>query len=125
MSIYRKDTIIHSYRAFDVFEREPDGQGINLVDGELITTPEGRRYTVGSVVGYALEYNECPIKAYQRAIEKGHKTHYIIQLSISLTHSRGEKRRYLRIDFDSIYRFQGQRFKIIPTPNDNLAFEEV
>ena len=125
MSIYRKDTTIHSYPAYDVFKREPDGQGINLVDGELITTSEGRRYTVGSVVGYALQYNECPIKAYQRAIEKGHDTHYIIQMPTSLTRSRGEKLKYLRIDFDSIYRFQGQRFKIIPTPNDNLAFEEV
>ena len=63
MSVYTKQSLIESYPAYNVFLRDTNSNGITeIIDGDILglQSPKGfyLTYSVGSVVSYALEYNE-------------------------------------------------------------------
>lgn len=127
MSVYKKDTTVATYPGWNVVTREPDSKGfINLTNRDgLISSNHLSRYTVSSAVSYALEYNDCPIEAYTRCIELGHKTHWINANATSITSEKQEKKTFLEVDFNALYRFEGQIFTIVKAPNNNLNLQAV
>ena len=88
-------------------------------------------YTLGSSASYALEYNECPLKAYERAVKNGHACYWLNQDARSLT---SERRPLPQVQFTiteqeladgvEVY-FEGKNFKIYAQPNDNLGLKEI
>ena len=83
-------------------------------------------YTLGSVASYALEYNECPFKARERAAKNGHACYWLNQDARSLT-SGGTLppvAKYVITIGSEIY-FEGKNFEIYAQPNDNLGLKEI
>jgi len=125
MAIFKKDTIVATYPAYDIVTREPNGLGITqITSGEtLIASDRLATYSVGSVVSYALEYNECPIHAHRTAVERGHQTHWLNARASIITQSDTSKETHLQVDFDATYNLEGVLVKIVATSNLNLEFE--
>ena len=69
MSVFKKQTVVKSYPAFDVVRREKGNfKAINVTAGEIITDAKMLNgWQLGSVASYALQYNECPIEAVEDA----------------------------------------------------------
>ena len=83
-------------------------------------------YTLGSVASDALEYNECPFKAYERAKKNGHSCYWLNQDARSLT-SGGTLppvAKYVIHIGSEIY-FEGKNFEIYAQPNNNLGLKEI
>lgn len=122
MSIFRLDTQIADYPAYNVVSRKPDSHGhINIVANEQLIEPKHlSRYTVGSTVSYALENNRCPIESYNQKIEQGQPVYWINQNCTVLSDSSQEKRTYLEVDFEAVYMLEGKLFIITETANNNL-----
>ena len=134
MTTFKRDSIIDTCPAFDTVTRAsyalniPEGGAtvINITAGDLLVRPDMLgRYTVGSVVTYALEYNKCPLKAVERAKKHAHELHWINHNPTTLSNSETIRTKCLMIDFNTLYRLEGITFKIAPTHNDNLKLIEV
>jgi hypothetical protein len=127
MAIFKKDTIVKSYPAFNVVTREAHNgyvanevKAINISSNEIMTDSKmlhGWRF--GSSVSYALENNNCPIAAYQKSLDRGEKTHWISSCAITISAtSQGLLDRILIQDGD-VVRFEGRLFTIAKAPNNN------
>tara|TARA_R100001530_G_scaffold49045_1_gene36741 strand:- start:787 stop:1101 length:315 start_codon:yes stop_codon:yes gene_type:complete len=83
-------------------------------------------YTLGSSASYALEYNECPIKAYESAIKNGHACYWLNQDTLSLT-SGGTPSPVAKhvIHIGSEIYFEGKNFEIYAQANNNLGLKEI
>jgi hypothetical protein len=131
MSIYTKQAKIGSCPAYDVFKREVDPQAgvINITSADILGIKVGsgartfyRRYSPGSCASYALEYNECPIKAYQTAVERGHATHWLNQCSTALTDSIDRRREEIvEVEVGQKVLFEGRVFTLVCEFNNNIG----
>ena len=88
-------------------------------------------YTLGSSASYALEYNECPFKAYEKAVKNGHECYWLNQDALSLTSDgRPAPKAKFTItagdlaDWVVVY-FEGKNFGIHAQPNNNLGLKEI
>ena len=89
-------------------------------------------YTLGSVVGKAIENCECPFKAVERAkkISKecstiGGELHWANRKSTMLTsHECAQEYSFMQKHGDKI-KFHGKTFEIVPTPNNNISLKLV
>mgnify|MGYP003642069306 FL=1 len=131
MSTFKKDYVITQGSFFTVFERESFQKFnknsrnytnvVNLTDSEmLITEGSNMKYKISSVVSYALKNNQCPIDAHERARILGHKTHWINIIPTVLSSTAQPPRRYIKVNFDMIYNFEGKYFRIAEDFNNNL-----
>jgi len=127
MSIYQKKTVIASYPAYNVVTLDEIEPGfINLKSGDKIISPNHlSKFQINSVVSYALQYNEDPIKSYNDAIERGHETHYIIALGSSLTARKFAKKIYIEVAVGQKIIFEGKKFEVIAANNDNRKLKEI
>lgn len=123
MSIFKKDTKIKSFPAFDIFTRQADSYGrVNVSAGDQLIDGSSTYY-VSSVVSCALESNQCPIEAIEHAKTNNHQLYWIGTNPICISNSEIVKENMLQVDFDAIYRLEGQAFKIVPANNGNLGLE--
>jgi hypothetical protein len=131
MSTFKKDYVIEHGSVFTIVERESfekfnknsrkNTKMVNLTDSEmLIIEGSNMKYKISSVVSYALKNNQCPIDAYERAIMLGHKTHWINAIPTVLSSTTQPKRKYIKVNFDMIYNFEGKYFRIAEDFNNNL-----
>jgi hypothetical protein len=120
----------------DIFFREPkkfvkDGtilEATNLVAGERLALEYEsirhgtltRTYSISSVVSYALEYNDCPIEAAERAKERGHKLVWINASATSIHNGPRSTAKYVLVEIGMTAYFQGHFYTIVKAPNDNL-----
>jgi len=121
MSVFKKQQIIKSYPAFDVVRREADRHGvINITANETITdeSMSGGWY-LGSVVSFALESNDCPLEAVERAKTNRHDLHWINAESTCISSSPQDLPARIQIKEDDIIRFEGKLFTIAKAPNNN------
>ena len=82
-------------------------------------------YTLGSVVGYAIDNCNCPFESVEKAKERGHKIHWATQNSTMVTsHDRPKEISFMQEHGDEI-KFHGKTFKIVSTSNDNISLEMV
>ena len=113
--------------ALKIFEGKDDYEGYK--DGDVIAIAYEsknhgtlyRLYTLGSVVGYAIENCECPFEEVERAKEHGHQLHWANQNAVTITSGPvDQKRAFMQAHGDTI-KFHGKHFEIVATPNDNIA----
>ena len=83
------------------------------------------KFRFGSVVGYACQHAECPFAAHNNAIDLGHETHWVTQMSISITNGKQEKKQYVALSMGQVVLFEGKKFKLTETHNDNIELVEV
>ncbi len=83
------------------------------------------KFLFGSVVGYACDHAECPFTAYNKAIDLGHETHWVTKMSISITNDKQEKKQYTGLSMGQVVLFEGKKFKLTETHNDNIELVEV
>jgi hypothetical protein len=123
MSVFKKQSVVANYNAFDVVKREKTSGGfVNLNAGETLVTSEHLSiFSINSAVSYALSYNEDPVEAYNQCIELKNQAHWIVGRGASLSSHKKDKEIHIEINTDQIYRFEGQLFKIDNAPNNNLA----
>jgi len=82
-------------------------------------------YTLGSVVGYAIDNCNCPFESVEKAKERGHKIHWANQNSSMITSdARPQEYSFMQEHGDHI-KFHGKTFEIVPTPNDNISLKLV
>ena len=127
MSIYKKQALVETFPAYVVFRREADSNGfVNITSSELLGLKHPRgfydRFRPGSVVGYALEYNECPIEAVAQANERGHALHWINKCATALTSHKQDVEVLVEVTVGMPVRFEGKLFTIELDHNDNLKF---
>lgn len=127
--IFTKQTKVAACPAYDVFRREADPRvgAINITVADTLGIKVGsgertfyRSYSPGSAASYALQYNECPIAAYQRAVEKGHPTHWLNQDATVICDSEREREVVIEIELGMRVCFEGRIFEIRSTFNNNL-----
>lgn len=118
-------TIAAEYPAYTVLNRaEVDGVLWISVDDKLCLVGDHmRHYQAGSVVRYAQQYDECPIKAVKRATDNGHDLHWINQLGSSITDSARPRETYVCVAIGQTVRFEGQHFLITLEGNKNLGLK--
>lgn len=119
--------IVESFPAYDVVEIEPHYDGyLRLFDGDLISVGSGPQSTrkMGSVVSYALNNGDCPIEAYERAIQNGHDTHYVMNLGSCLSASEQAKETRIYVEEGQKIRFEGRLFEVV-IQHKNAAIKPV
>lgn len=128
--IFTKQTKVAACPAYDVFRREADPRvgAINITVADTLGIKVGsgertfyRRYSPGSAASYALQYNECPVAAYQRAVEKGHPTHWLNQEATVICDSELPRESLVEIELGTKVCFEGRTFEIRSTHNNNLS----
>jgi len=129
-----RSDVIESYPAYDIHAPIEDFRGRAAIQpGEYIMLPfesrsHGRQwheFKVGSVMGYAMDNNECPIEAFNRAKDRGHAVYFLSPCGTSLTAHKEAKRFYQGYEFGSVVHFMGKDFRIEPDHNQNAKFVEV
>lgn len=121
MSVFKKQSVIRSHPAYDIVRREKDRSGvINVTAGEHITdsTMLGSWY-FGSVVSYALKYNDCPIEQVARSVKKGEDLHWLIAHSPCVSSNPTKLEPRILIEDGDVIRFEGKLFTVEIAPNHN------
>lgn len=135
MSIFTKQALIESFPAYDIFEREADSSGfVNITANDTLGFKKGeghprgayyKTFSPGSVVSYALQYNECPMEGVERAKERGHALHWINANATVLTSHERAKETVVAVRIGMRVRFEGLLATIEPDHNGNLKFVPV
>ena len=132
MSVFKKQSLVATYPAFNVYRREPKSSGaVELtVEDTLILKTDDRRnhlstFSLGSVVSYALEYNECPIAAVERAKARGEELVWINARGAVLTDHARDAENVVEVEYGMLVRFQGITAIIEKADNNNLKFRRV
>ena len=125
MSVFKKETLVETYPAFNVFRREPKSAGFVEITAEdtLILKVNGEHkgtYSPGSVVSYALQYNECPLAAVERAKANGHDLVWINANAAMLTADDRAAENVVEVEYGMLVRFQGVVATIEKAANNNL-----
>jgi hypothetical protein len=86
----------------------------------------GEDFIFNSCASYALEYNDCPIASYNRAVNLGHATHWANATAACIS-SDGPK--YvdpeITLNIGDVVYFEGRHFEIEPANNNNVHLKEV
>lgn len=134
MSVFKKQALVTTSPAFNVYEREASGAGqLHITPEDVLAVacvtrsgqPFYRTYKPGSVASYALEYNECPFEALARARQNGHPIHWIAARSSVLSDSRSAAEDVVLVKPGMKVHFQGHDFLIQEAPNNNLSLAEI
>jgi len=83
-----------------------------------------RGFTFGSVASYALRYNEDPIAAFERAVARGHETHWLSQDATVLVSHKVPQKTVVGLQLGDKVHFQGHDFILTPAPNDNITLNQ-
>ena len=130
MTIFTKQTIVQSFPAYVIAEREADHSGfVQITAGDRLGVDSGKgffnEYQAGSVASYALERNECPMEAIERAKRLGHELHWISACSVALTSHKQDQRTLVKVAPGMRVCFEGLRATIEKAPNNNLRFVRI
>lgn len=132
MSVFKKQALVTTSPAFNVYEREASWTGSLHITPEDVLAVECqtrrgetfyRTYKPGSVASYALEYNECPFEALAR--QNGHPIHWITARSSVISDSRSAAEDVILVKPGMKVHFQGHDFIIQEAPNNNLRLTEI
>jgi hypothetical protein len=125
MSVFKKQELVAAYPAFNVYKRSPKSEGFVEITTEdtLILKVDGDHkgtFSPGSVVSYALEYNECPLAAVERAKSNGHELVWINANGAMLTAHHRAAEDVVEVEYGMLVRFQGVIATIEKANNNNL-----
>jgi hypothetical protein len=82
-------------------------------------------FTLGSVIGYAVDKGDDPLAALVQAKDRGHKLHWANANAVCIDNMKREKETAFALDFGDIILFEGIRFRLDRAPNDNVALTPV
>jgi hypothetical protein len=113
------------YEGKDGWEGYKDGDVIAIAYESRSHGTLHRFYSLGSVVGCAIERCKCPFEAVEKAKERGHQLHFAFKNSITITaHDRPREYSFMQEHGDEI-KFHGKTFEIIETANNNISLKLV
>lgn len=142
-SIFKKQSLVATYPARNVFKREAhialifgDGPALSVPLVELTSLEKLAlkapgyynhcgTYMINTVASYAIAKNECPMAACQRAKDNGHELHFIFACSSVLTSHKCEPETCIEVECGMLVRIEGFIAKIEKAPNDNLKLVPV
>jgi len=130
---YQKGELIQSHPEFDIYAAKPTlnydlkfslphfkaGDEVGL---PFDTAKYGILYhwfMFGSAASFALENYGDPIASYQKELERGHKTHWLITLPTTISNRAPEKIDKLACKWSEKVLFEGRCFTIEKTFNGN------
>jgi hypothetical protein len=119
------ETVVIEYPGYTVANRaEIDGVlWISADDKLCLIGDHMSHYQPGSVVNYAQQYDECPITAVARAVERGHDLHWINSIGASITSTQRPRETYICVAIGQTVRFEGRHFLITAEGNRNLGLK--
>ena len=116
---------LYDFPAFKVLEA-PEKNGVKKIVSAVELYINGKCYYASSVMSYAIENNECPIEAFERAVELGQKVYWIGQSPVSISNTKVEKKTiYGGYEIGDKVCFLGKSFLLESAPNDNIKLIEV
>jgi hypothetical protein len=123
MSVFKKDTVVKSFPAVDIVTREKDSQGvINVTAGDHVTDASFHSdWVFGSVASYALENNECPFMAAERANTFGHELYWLNQSATVISSNPSTLPKRILLQPEDVVRFEGKLFTLQDAPNNNKS----
>ena len=126
MSVFKKQTIKRACPAYNVATREETSIGhVNLTANETLVCDDMLgSFTISSVVSSALEYNDDPLEAVERALKNGHKLHFIYSNGTTISACKQAVVTHVKVDLETFYRFEGKIFRLAIAPNNNLKLVE-
>lgn len=127
MAIFQKvKRVVADCAAYELVEFEKDSEGyVNLKAGDVVTLDTARpSFMVSSVFSSAIEDNRSPIETYELAVKHGHPIYFLVGLPTVISAHDMPKGRRVKVDNDTLYRFQGKIFNIVGTGSNNLHFVE-
>lgn len=127
MSIYQQQTEVERFPAYIIYRREQARDGyveITSQDRLGLKSPRGyyKEFAPGSVVSYALQYNEDPIQAVAEAASRGHALRWINPCASVITSHKREPATLIEVTIGMKVRFEGFIATIQPDHNNNLKF---
>lgn len=84
-----------------------------------------KKFAPGSVVSYALQYDDDPIACYERSKELGHKLKWLNACAVSITKEARAKEAYFGFEIGDIVSFEGEKFELIVEANQNVGLKPV
>jgi hypothetical protein len=105
------------------FEGYKDGDKIAIAFESMNHGTIHRFYTLGSVVGFAIERCSCPFEGVERAKANGHKMHWANQNSTMICSGPSDQTISFMQGHGDVIKFHGKMFKIVKTANDNIALK--
>ena len=127
MSIYKKDTVIKTFPAYDIVKREAHvlmgttTEVIEITHGDHVIF-NGRMYTVGTVFSSYIADNACPLEGYKRALDLGHDTVWLNENCVTISANKQAKKIYLNVDLETQYHLEGHVYKIENKGHGDLKF---
>ena len=121
-------TVKYECKAYKVFEAPDYYTDKDVIAIAYETRNHGtryRRYTLGSVARYAMDRDDCPVEAIEKAKKSGQELYYAFPKEGMLTsHERPQEIAFLQKHGDKI-RFHGKTLEIVSTPNHNISLKLV
>jgi hypothetical protein len=127
----KQTEILADYPAYSIYKPATNFRGdVFVTQNEYIRLPFNSRthgiqwheFKVSSVAGYAIENNDDPIAAHEKAVKSGHATHFLIGCGVTISNRDEGKRHYYGHQFGDVVYFAGKRFRIEPDHNQNAKF---
>lgn len=78
------------------------------------------QFSPGSVAGYAIECDDDPVEAIDRARERGHEMKWINSCAVSLTSHKRAKAAYFGLELGTPVYFEGEYFTLEKDWNNNV-----
>ncbi|MBU1336039.1 MAG: hypothetical protein KJ944_08555 [Alphaproteobacteria bacterium] len=91
-----------------------------LIAGEKLVLGDLHTFKIGSLISYALESGQDPVRAIDRAREQGHDLVWINSLGAMLTAERRDPEPVVRVHMGMPILFQGVIYRLDPAANRNL-----
>lgn len=82
-------------------------------------------YMFGSCASYALQYDDCPIRSYEGAKRRGHKTHWLNPMPAVLSNTPDPKSQRVGLSWGDEIVFEGRLFRIDKASNKNADLIEI
>jgi hypothetical protein len=118
-----KDNVFKKFPLVMIVKREPDENGyIHIHHGEHFTDASiVNAWQFVSIQGLAIENNECPVEAVNKAKEIGHDLHFVKK--ICLDNASLPKPNRILLSLEDVLSFEGYLFKLIPSLDKNILLE--
>lgn len=100
---------------------------INLKAGDRVQLGDAppSEYLVYSVMSCALQDGECPIVAYNRAIQHGHDVYFIVNGGACVSKESSRSPRRVMLQTEDVVKFEGKFFNVLESANNNLCLKEL
>lgn len=123
------ETLIKSYPAFDIFERDANHEGfVHINDNDVLGLARKNHYDTfktGNVWTFAKENGMDPEEAAERARNNNNKLYWINKRATSITAWKQDKVNLINVEVGMKVIYAGKKFEIAADWNKNLKLKEL